>query len=125
MAALSDTEKDVERIQIGLFRAASIPAKVSLLRSLTRTTILLSRRAIRESAVDLPEPLRFVGFTYGFELSNAIQRHLQDEYYIDDTSIRRAISNHSSFNLIHLGTMLKVDIFIPVSEIWMTFSIAP
>lgn len=186
MAALSDTEKDVEQIQIGLFRAASTPAKVSLMRSLTRTAIELSRRAIRQSAVNLPEALRFVGFTYGFELSDAIQSQtrkseetwmksppdllialtpvveilerlhvpyfiggsiassahgvpqatadidlvaalrdehisvmvdqLQDDYYVDETSIRRAISNHRSFNLIHLGTMIKVDIFIPASD---------
>ena len=37
---------------------------------------------------------------------------LQRDYYIDDTMIREAISNRSSFNLIHLETMLKVDVFV-------------
>ncbi len=41
---------------------------------------------------------------------------LQDDYYIDETSIRRPISNHRSFNLIHLATMLKVDVFIPTTD---------
>ena len=37
---------------------------------------------------------------------------LHDEYYIDDQMIRDAIHHHSSFNLLHLETMLKVDVFI-------------
>jgi hypothetical protein len=38
--------------------------------------------------------------------------HLRDEYYIDEQAIERAISDVSSFNLIHLETMMKVDVFI-------------
>ena len=37
---------------------------------------------------------------------------LQDEYYIDEQMINDAVSNASSFNLIHLGTMMKVDVFL-------------
>jgi hypothetical protein len=37
---------------------------------------------------------------------------LQADYYVDEISIRRAIERRSSFNLIHLATMLKVDVFI-------------
>lgn len=37
---------------------------------------------------------------------------LQGEYYVDDGMIREAIRHHSSFNLLHLPTMLKVDVFI-------------
>lgn len=37
---------------------------------------------------------------------------LQDEYYIDEHALRDALSHHASTNLIHLGTMLKVDIFV-------------
>jgi hypothetical protein len=37
---------------------------------------------------------------------------LQDQYYIDDLMIHNAIRRHSSFNLLHLDTMLKVDVFI-------------
>ncbi|RKY55794.1 MAG: hypothetical protein DRP89_02580 [Candidatus Neomarinimicrobiota bacterium] len=33
-------------------------------------------------------------------------------YYIDEEMILKAIQEQSSFNLIHLNTMLKVDIFI-------------
>ncbi len=36
-----------------------------------------------------------------------------DDFYLDEGAIRRAISSYRSFNLIHLDSMLKVDIFIP------------
>jgi hypothetical protein len=38
---------------------------------------------------------------------------LQTDYYIDEDMIRDAIKRRSSFNLIHLETMLKVDVYIP------------
>lgn len=34
------------------------------------------------------------------------------DFYIDDEMIRQAIKHRSSFNLIHLKTMFKVDVFI-------------
>ncbi len=37
---------------------------------------------------------------------------LSDEFYVDLATVRAAISHHSSFNLIHLETMFKVDIFV-------------
>lgn len=37
---------------------------------------------------------------------------LEGEYYVDEQMILEAIQQYSSFNLIHLETMLKVDIFI-------------
>jgi hypothetical protein len=41
---------------------------------------------------------------------------LQTEYYIDEDVIRDAIRRRSSFNVIHLETMLKVDVYIPKSR---------
>ena len=41
---------------------------------------------------------------------------LQTDYYIDEDMIRDAIKHCSSFNLIHLDTMLKVDVYIPKSR---------
>jgi hypothetical protein len=41
---------------------------------------------------------------------------LQSDYYIDEDMIRDAIRHRSSFNLIHLDTMLKVDVYIPKSR---------
>ncbi len=37
---------------------------------------------------------------------------LGPSYYIDEAMVRDAISQRSAFNIIHLETMLKVDIFI-------------
>jgi len=38
---------------------------------------------------------------------------LQDAFYTDKAVIHQAIQRRSSFNLIHLATMFKVDIFLP------------
>lgn len=37
---------------------------------------------------------------------------LQDRFYIDSEMIRRAIHRRGSFNLVHLGTGFKIDIFL-------------
>ena len=38
---------------------------------------------------------------------------LDEQFYVDEASVRRAIERRSSFNLIHLKTMVKVDVFLP------------
>ena len=40
-------------------------------------------------------------------------QQLGASYYISDSAIYDAIRHRSSFNLIHLATMFKVDIFLP------------
>src|SRR3954465_13756317 len=35
----------------------------------------------------------------------------QDEFYLDTEAISRAIQRHSHFNLIHLTTGFKIDLF--------------
>lgn len=47
------------------------------------------------------------------ESVDALYDALKDAYYIDPKSIRRAIEAGRSFNVIHLGTMLKFDVFVP------------
>jgi len=37
---------------------------------------------------------------------------LQRAYYVPETRVRDAVARRSSFNLIHLETMLKVDVFV-------------
>ncbi|MBE0461528.1 MAG: hypothetical protein IBX60_07835 [Candidatus Aminicenantes bacterium] len=37
---------------------------------------------------------------------------LKKDFYIDEDMVNRAIKQSSSFNLIHLETMFKVDVFI-------------
>lgn len=43
---------------------------------------------------------------------NALVAKLEADYYIDGDMIRDAIRHRSSFNVIHLATMMKVDVFI-------------
>lgn len=42
----------------------------------------------------------------------ALVGKLQDQYYVDEQTVREAIQRRSSFNLIHFDTSLKVDIFV-------------
>jgi hypothetical protein len=41
---------------------------------------------------------------------------LKDEYDVDDQAMRRAISMRRMFNLIHLDTLFKVDIYVPKDD---------
>lgn len=42
----------------------------------------------------------------------ALARALSPEFYADEDSLRRAVQDRSSANLIHQATMLKVDLFV-------------
>jgi hypothetical protein len=46
----------------------------------------------------------------------ALVARLQGEFYLDDERIRGAIQRRSSFNLIHLSTGLKIDMFVRKGE---------
>jgi hypothetical protein len=50
-------------------------------------------------------------------VSSFIKR-LETEYYVDEEMIRDAIMHHSSFNLIYLGSMLKIDVFLPKARLF-------
>lgn len=41
---------------------------------------------------------------------------LEEKYYINEQAINDAIADASSFNLIHLETMMKVDVFLPKKD---------
>ena len=42
----------------------------------------------------------------------SLVRSLRDRYYVSEAMIARAIADVSSFNLIHLQTTVKIDVFI-------------
>lgn len=46
------------------------------------------------------------------EHAAVLAQELGDAYYADEESIADAIRQRSSFNLIHLASMLKVDVFV-------------
>jgi hypothetical protein len=43
-------------------------------------------------------------------------KRLETEYYVDGDMIEDAIKHRSSFNIIYLDSMLKVDVFLPKSR---------
>ena len=43
----------------------------------------------------------------------ALIESLGDDWYADEGAIREALAARSSFNLIHLPTAMKVDVFVP------------
>src|SRR5947209_7019394 len=45
-------------------------------------------------------------------------KRLEADYYIDEDAVKDAVSRRSSFNAIHLETMLKVDVFIPKARLF-------
>lgn len=47
---------------------------------------------------------------------HALASTLRDRFYLDEERMLDAIRRRSSFNLIHLGSGLKVDIFVPGDE---------
>ena len=46
------------------------------------------------------------------EHASPLRAALEAEHYIDEESIRDAVRHESSFNLVHYGTGLKIDVFI-------------
>ena len=49
----------------------------------------------------------------GEEHAAAIRESLEADHYVDESSIREAVQRRSSFNLVHYGTGLKIDVFVP------------
>ena len=47
-----------------------------------------------------------------------LRKQLEEEFYIDEEVIKDAIKKLSSFNLIHLETMIKIDVFIHKPELY-------
>jgi hypothetical protein len=41
-----------------------------------------------------------------------VRRFPADEYYADEQMIRDAVAGRSSFNILHLHTMFKIDVFV-------------
>ncbi len=70
--------------------------------------------SLASSAWGLPRSTQDADLVADLQIQHVDQfvARLQDSYYIDASIIRDAIAKQSSFNLLHLATMLKVDVFI-------------
>jgi hypothetical protein len=71
--------------------------------------------SLASSAWGLPRSTQDADLVADLQLQHVdpFAAQLLDSYYIDASMIRDAIVRQSSFNLLHLATMLKVDVFIP------------
>jgi hypothetical protein len=49
---------------------------------------------------------------------------LAGDFYVDDERARQAVATGRSFNVIHLGTMFKVDLFVPRGDTFATSELA-
>jgi hypothetical protein len=74
-----DTHPETEKIQISLLKKASLSQRLTSVRSLSQSVILLSRRAIsranpgfNKSEVDIA----FLEYHYGHELSKSVKEYL-------------------------------------------------
>lgn len=54
----------------------------------------------------------------------AFAEALASEFYVDAEMILDAVRRRSSFNVIHLATMFKADVFVPASDPWITSEMA-
>ena len=46
------------------------------------------------------------------EHAGSLRTALEADHYVDEESIRDAVRQRSSFNLVHFGTGLKIDVFV-------------
>ncbi|MCK6508913.1 hypothetical protein L6R29_02955 [Myxococcota bacterium] len=70
--------------------------------------------SLASSMHGIPRSTQDVDFVAALELRHipALVKLLQSAFYIDADLIKEAIQRTSSFNVIHLATMFKADIFI-------------
>ena len=48
--------------------------------------------------------------------ASVIRAALEADHFVDEESIREAVRHRSSFNLVHFGTGLKIDVFVAVDS---------
>lgn len=79
-AVPSDTSPDAARVQIELLRRATTARRFELARSLSRTTIELSRRAIRRANPEWTEEQilgRWLELHYGRDIADQVRAHCE------------------------------------------------
>lgn len=71
--------------------------------------------SIASSIHGLPRTTEDIDLVVALEPSHveALVEALRTEFYLDEERIRFAIHRASSFNLIHLETLVKIDVFVP------------
>ena len=75
-----DTSSQAEKVQIELIRESSVSRRISKVRSLSQTTMYLSRRAIQRTNPSLSKrevDLAFVANHYGENLAECLRLYLE------------------------------------------------
>lgn len=75
-----DTHPEIERVMISLIQNASIAKRISRLRSLSETSIKLSRRAIMRANPGLDKEelnYKFISFHYGKKLETLFREYMK------------------------------------------------
>jgi hypothetical protein len=76
--------------------------------------------SLASSIYGIPRATQDVDLVADVRLSHveALTSTLQGEFYVDADMIRDAIKRRASFNVIHLATMFKADVFIFQGDSW-------
>jgi len=75
-----DTHPEIEKVMISLIQNASIAKRISRLRSLSETTMKLSRRAIMRANPGLDKEelnYKFISFYYGETLEKQFREYMK------------------------------------------------
>ena len=82
--------------------------------------------SLASSLYGIPRATQDVDLVAEIELSQveALTSLLAGEFYVDAAMIRDAIRRRASFNVVHLATMFKADIFIPKGDSWSAQELA-
>lgn len=72
------------------------------------------------SIYGIPRATQDVDLVADVRLAHAdpITKALTEEFYVDADMIRDAVRRRASFNVIHLPTMFKADVFVPKGDSW-------
>lgn len=74
-----DTHPEIEKLQISILKKESIANKFSRVRSLSKTTMQLSKRAIARTNKNLNEEqinILFINYHYGEDLASRVEKYL-------------------------------------------------
>jgi hypothetical protein len=76
--------------------------------------------SVASSVYGIPRATQDVDLVADLQLSqvDAVTKSMAGEFYVDADMIRDAIQRRASFNVVHLETMFKADIFILQGDSW-------
>ena len=76
--------------------------------------------SLASSVYGVPRATQDVDLVDNFRLEHVepFTASLTDEFYVDPDMARDAIQRRASFNVVHLATLFKADIFVPSWDSW-------